>query len=64
MQEDVSYDPETMGAMLDMYLDGVYQLDPFYTRFCKDKKSSAMLIRDVAPDRYNLTEYYRRYRCA
>ena len=46
---------------LDMYLDGVYQLDPFYTRFCKDRKSSAMLIRDVAPDRFNLTEYYRRY---
>jgi DNA-binding CsgD family transcriptional regulator len=46
---------------LDMYLDGVYQLDPFYTRFCKERKSSAMLIRDVAPDRFNLTEYYRRY---
>ena len=46
---------------LDMYLDGVYQLDPFYTRFCKDRKTSAMLIRDIAPDRFNLTEYYRRY---
>ena len=46
---------------LDMYLDGVYQLDPFYTRFCKDKKTCVMLIRDVAPDRFNLTEYYRRY---
>jgi DNA-binding CsgD family transcriptional regulator len=46
---------------LDMYLDGVYQLDPFYTRFCKDRKTSAMLIRDVAPDRFNQTEYYRRY---
>ena len=46
---------------LKMYLDGVYQLDPFYTRFCKDRKSSALLIRDVAPDRFNLTEYYRRY---
>ena len=46
---------------LDMYLDGVYQLDPFYTRFCKDRKTSAMLIRDVAPDRFNLTEYYQRY---
>jgi len=46
---------------LDMYLDGVYQLDPFYTRFCKDRKTSALLIRDVAPDRFNLTEYYRRY---
>ena len=34
---------------LDMYLDGVYQLDPFYTRFCKQKSTSAMLIRDVAP---------------
>ena len=46
---------------LDMYLDGVYQLDPFYTRFCKDRKTSVMLIRDVAPDRFNLTEYYQRY---
>ena len=46
---------------LDMYLDGVYQLDPFYTRFCKQKSTSAMLIRDVAPDRFQLTEYYRRY---
>ncbi len=46
---------------LDMYLDGVYQLDPFYSKFCKDKKASVMLIRDVAPDRFQLTEYYRRY---
>jgi DNA-binding CsgD family transcriptional regulator len=46
---------------LDMYLDGVYQLDPFYTRFCKDHKTGAMLIRDVAPDRFIQTEYYRRY---
>ncbi len=46
---------------LDMYLDGVYQLDPFYTRFCNDRTTNAMLIRDVAPDRFNQTEYYRRY---
>ena len=46
---------------LDMYLDGVYQLDPFYTRFCKHRKTGAMLIRDIAPDRFNQTEYYRRY---
>ena len=46
---------------LDMYLDGVYQLDPFYTRFCKERQTCAMLIRDVAPDRFILTEYYRRY---
>jgi len=46
---------------LDMYLDGAYQLDPFYTRFCKHKRTSAMLIRDVAPDRFQLTEYFRRY---
>ncbi len=46
---------------LDMYLDGVYQLDPFYTRFCRQRASGAMLIRDVAPDRFNQTEYYRRY---
>lgn len=46
---------------LDMYLDGVYQLDPFYTRFCQHRHEGAMLIRDVAPDRFNLTEYYRRF---
>ena len=46
---------------LDRYLDGVYQLDPFYTHFCKHRKSAALLIRDVAPDRFNQTEYYRRY---
>lgn len=46
---------------LDMYLDGVYQLDPFYTWFVKHKETSAMLIRDVAPDRFQLTEYYKRY---
>jgi DNA-binding CsgD family transcriptional regulator len=45
-----------------MYLDGVYQLDPFYTWFAKHKQTSAMLIRDVAPDRFQLTEYYRRYK--
>ena len=46
---------------LDMYLDGVYQLDPFYTHFCSNRNSAAMLIRDVAPDRFNLTEYHHRY---
>lgn len=46
---------------LDMYLDGVYQLDPFYTHFCKHRNTDALLIRDVAPDRFNQTEYYRRY---
>ena len=46
---------------LDMYLDGVYQLDPFYTHFCKNRNSDAMLIRDVAPDRFNLTEYHHLY---
>ncbi len=46
---------------LDMYLDGVYQLDPFYTWFCNNKRTSAMLIQDVAPDRFQLTEYFRRY---
>lgn len=48
-------------TQLDMYLDGVYQLDPFYTRFCKTKNTSSMLIRDIAPDRFNQTEYYRRF---
>jgi hypothetical protein len=46
---------------LDMYLDGVYQLDPFYTHFCIHRKTGALLIRDVAPDRFSQTEYYRRY---
>ncbi len=46
---------------LDMYLDGVYQLDPFFARFCQERKSCAMLIRDVAPDRFTQTEYYRRF---
>ena len=46
---------------LDRYLDGVYQLDPFYKYFCKQRKSAALLIRNVAPDRFNQSEYYRRY---
>jgi DNA-binding CsgD family transcriptional regulator len=46
---------------LDMYLDGVYQLDPFYAHFCNNRNSAAMLIRDVAPDRFYQTEYHRRY---
>lgn len=46
---------------LDLYLDGVYQLDPFYTWFCKHRSEKCLLIRDIAPDRFQLTEYYRRY---
>ncbi len=46
---------------LDIYLDGVYQLDPFFVSFVKNRQACAMLIRDVAPDRFQLTEYYRRY---
>ena len=46
---------------LDIYLDGVYELDPFFVSFRKNRQTCAMLIRDVAPDRFQLTEYYRRY---
>ena len=46
---------------LDIYLDGVYELDPFFVSFSKNRQTCAMLIRDVAPDRFQLTEYYRRY---
>ena len=46
---------------LDLYLDGLYQLDPFYTGFCKHARTCVQLIRDVAPDRFQLTEYYRRF---
>jgi DNA-binding CsgD family transcriptional regulator len=45
----------------DIYLDGVFQLDPFYTHFGKQKQVGAMLISEVAPDRFQLTEYYRRF---
>jgi len=46
---------------LDIYLGGVYDLDPFFVSFRKKRQATAMLIRDVAPDRFQLTEYYRRY---
>jgi DNA-binding CsgD family transcriptional regulator len=46
---------------LNIYLDGVYQLDPFFVSFRKNRRDCAMLIRDVAPDRFQITEYYRRY---
>jgi len=46
---------------LDIYLEGVYELDPFFVSFRENRRACAMLIRDVAPDRFQLTEYYRRY---
>ncbi|MDX1738197.1 MAG: helix-turn-helix transcriptional regulator [Alphaproteobacteria bacterium] len=46
---------------MDMYLDGVFQLDPFYTKYRKEKSAGAWLIRDIAPDRFQQTEYFKRY---
>ena len=45
----------------DSYLAGVYLASPFYQAFSSGMSSGIYRLRDLAPDRFYQSEYYRRY---
>ncbi|SMF65348.1 regulatory protein, luxR family [Tistlia consotensis] len=52
---------EKRAEVVDRYLDGAYLLDPFYA-LCLERPGNALMrLRDVMPDRFPHSEYFRRY---
>ena len=47
--------------VVDQYLDTAYLLDPVYDAFLSGRSYCAMRLRDVAPDQFMRSTYYRRY---
>lgn len=43
------------------YLNGFYLLDPFYIACMDDPRTGLMRLDDVAPDRFEVEDYYQRY---
>ncbi|QGZ63899.1 helix-turn-helix transcriptional regulator [Paraburkholderia acidisoli] len=43
------------------YLDGMYQLDPFYINACERPRAGLVTLAEVAPDNFRITDYYQRY---
>lgn len=52
---------ERRGVVVDAYLDGAYLLDPFYVAYLETRPCTALRLRDVAPDRFPQSSYYREY---
>ncbi|WP_293764497.1 helix-turn-helix transcriptional regulator [uncultured Aquitalea sp.] len=43
------------------YLQGLYQLDPFYVASLESRQPGLIRLDEVAPDRFPFTDYYQRY---
>ncbi|MEH6469846.1 MAG: LuxR C-terminal-related transcriptional regulator [Halopseudomonas sp.] len=52
---------EHRDMIFDAYLNGAYQLDPFYNAFLDGAKSSVYLLSELAPDRFKQSEYYQAF---
>ncbi|WP_457941103.1 response regulator transcription factor [Mesorhizobium sp. 10J20-29] len=48
-------------VVVDQYMDSAYLLDPVYDAFLSGRNSCAMRLRDIAPDQFMRSTYYRRY---
>ena len=56
-----TFSPEKHVVFVDDYLKGPYLLDPFF-KACNRKVGSGLYrLRDIAPDRFYQSEYYRSY---
>lgn len=52
--------PEILAA-LEFYIDFAYVLDPFVLYFREGNPSTVMRLRDIAPDRFRHSDYYRKF---
>ncbi|UHQ54035.1 helix-turn-helix transcriptional regulator [Microbulbifer sp. YPW16] len=52
---------EKPSTQVDRYVDGAYLLDPFYRAAVDDNRQGLFLLREVAPDAFGETEYFRMY---
>ena len=56
-----TFAPEKRGVFVDDYLKGPYLLDPFYKACGRQVDEGLYRLRDIAPDRFYQSEYYRSY---
>lgn len=52
---------ECPNAQVDRYVGGAYLLDPFYRAAVDEKREGLFLLREIAPDAFSKTEYFRKY---
>lgn len=52
---------ETRALVVDQYLDTAYLLDPFYNAYLSGSTHCVDRLRDVAPDHFTRSTYYKRY---
>lgn len=52
---------EFRAHVIDSYLDGVYLLDPFFVAYRRKAGEGVFSLRDVAPDRFAQSTYFRTY---
>ncbi|MBW3098578.1 LuxR C-terminal-related transcriptional regulator [Pseudohoeflea coraliihabitans] len=48
-------------VVVNQYLDSAYLLDPVYDAYLSGRINCAMRLRDIAPDRFRSSTYFRRY---
>ncbi|MCG5074325.1 helix-turn-helix transcriptional regulator [Paraburkholderia tagetis] len=51
----------TVDLLFGAYLEGMYQLDPFYINACEKPRAGLVTLAEVAPDNFRMTDYYQRY---
>ncbi|WP_322045946.1 helix-turn-helix transcriptional regulator [Paraburkholderia sp. J67] len=51
----------TVDLLFQAYLEGMYQLDPFYINACEKPRAGLVTLAEVAPDNFRMTDYYQRY---
>lgn len=56
-----NYPTESRQQAIDRYLSGAYLLDPFFTAMSGGLDSGAYRLRELAPDRFESSEYYAHY---
>ncbi len=52
---------ERRSEVIERYLDGAYLLDPFYVAYRQSAPCAVLQIKDVAPDRFQQSTYFKQY---
>ena len=59
LHDDIS--PERRETVVDSYLRGAYLLDPFHGFVCRNPGTRVLRLRDIQPDHFRKTEFFRSY---
>lgn len=59
LHDDIS--PERREMVVESYLRGAYLLDPFYRFVCRKPGTRVLRLKDIQPDHFRKTEFFRSY---